>query len=53
MSPLTPKTITRLNPAVPLLWRDGTTVQAGTDGELRIIFNKRFGPQSRASRAQF
>jgi hypothetical protein len=23
------------------------------DGELRVIFNRRFGPQSRASRAQF
>lgn len=36
MSPLTPKTITRLDPAVPLLWRDGETLQIGIEGTLRI-----------------
>ncbi len=36
MPPLTPKTLTRLDPAVPLLWRDGRTIQFGDDGDLRI-----------------
>lgn len=36
MSPLTPKTITRIDPAVPLLWRDGETLQIGLEGTLRI-----------------
>lgn len=36
MSPLTPKTLTRLDPAVPLLWRDGETLQIGIEGSLRI-----------------
>lgn len=36
MSPLTPKTITRLDPAIPLLWRDGETLQIGIEGTLRI-----------------
>ena len=36
MSPQTPKTITRLDPAVPLLWRDGETLQIGIEGTLRI-----------------
>lgn len=36
MSPLTPKTTTRLDPAVPLLWRDGETLQIGIEGTLRI-----------------
>lgn len=36
MSPLTPKTITRLDPSVPLLWRDGETLQVGLEGTLRI-----------------
>lgn len=36
MSPLTPATTTRLDPAVPLLWRDGETLQIGIEGTLRI-----------------
>lgn len=36
MPPLTPKTITRLDPAVPLLWRDAETLQIGLEGTLRI-----------------
>lgn len=36
MSPLTPKTITRLDPGVPLLWRDAETLQIGIEGTLRI-----------------
>lgn len=36
MPPLTPKTLTRLDPAVPLLWRDGETLQIGLEGTLRI-----------------
>lgn len=36
MSPLTPKTITRLDPGVPLLWRDAETLQVGLEGTLRI-----------------
>lgn len=36
MSPLTPKTITRLDPGVPLLWRDADTLQVGIEGTLRI-----------------
>lgn len=36
MSPLTPPTTTRLDPAVPLLWRDGETLQIGIEGTLRI-----------------
>ncbi len=36
MSPLTPKTITRLDPGVPLLWRDAETLQVGIEGTLRI-----------------
>lgn len=36
MSPLTPKTITRLDPAAPLLWRDEKTLQLGVDGSVRI-----------------
>lgn len=34
--PLTPPTLTRLDPSRPLLWRDGTTLQLGDDGTLRI-----------------
>lgn len=34
--PLTPPTMTRLDPATPLLWRDGTTLQLGEDGDLRF-----------------
>jgi hypothetical protein len=36
MPPLSPKTITRLDPAVPVLWRDGETLQLGVDGEIRL-----------------
>lgn len=36
MPPLTPKTITRLNPAFPPLWRDGDTLQFGLDGAVRV-----------------
>lgn len=34
--PLSTPTITRLDPAVPLLWRDGDTLQVGVEGTLRI-----------------
>lgn len=34
--PLTPTTLTRLDPALPLLWRDGTTLQVGDDPAIRI-----------------
>lgn len=36
MPPLTPKVLTRLDPSVPLLWRDGETLQIGIEGTLRI-----------------
>lgn len=36
MSPLSPKTITRLDPGVPLLWRDSETLQLGVDGDVRL-----------------
>lgn len=36
MSPLTPKTITRLDPSAPLLWRDERTLQLGVEGNVRI-----------------
>ncbi len=36
MPPPTPKTITRLDPAVPLLWRDAQTLQFGIDGDTRV-----------------
>lgn len=36
MSPLTPKTITRIDPGIPLLWRDAETLQIGIEGTLRI-----------------
>lgn len=36
MPPLTSKTITRLDPALPLLWRDGETLQFGVDGDVRV-----------------
>ena len=36
MPPLSPKTITRLDPAAPLLWRDERTLQFGVDGQIRI-----------------
>lgn len=34
--PLTPSTLTRLDPSVPILWRDGRTLQLGADGTLRF-----------------
>lgn len=34
--PLTPPTLTRLNPSAPLLWRDERTLQIGDDEGLRI-----------------
>lgn len=34
--PLTPPTLTRLDPDVPLLWRDERTLQLGTDGDLQV-----------------
>lgn len=34
--PLSPTTLTRLDPAFPLLWRDGTTLQIGDDGGIRV-----------------
>lgn len=36
MSPLSPTTLTRLDPDVPLLWRDDTTLQLGVAGDVRI-----------------
>lgn len=36
MPPLTPRILTRLDPDVPLLWRDGETLQIGLEGTLRI-----------------
>jgi len=36
MSPLSPQTITRLDPGVPLLWRDSDTLQLGVDGDTRL-----------------
>lgn len=36
MSPLTPTTITRLDPRRPLLWRDGDTLQFGLEGEIHV-----------------
>ncbi len=36
MPPPSPKTITRLDPAAPLLWRDEHTLQLGVDGRVRI-----------------
>lgn len=36
MPPLSSKTITRLDPGVPLLWRDSDTVQLGVDGTVRV-----------------
>ena len=34
--PLSTQTLTRIDPAVPLLWRDGDTLQVGIEGTLRI-----------------
>lgn len=36
MAPLSPRTITRLDPTIPLLWRDEQTLQLGVDGDLQI-----------------
>ncbi len=36
MSPITPPTLTRLDPAYPLLWRDVDTVQFGMEDVVRI-----------------
>lgn len=36
MPPITPPTLTRLDPAYPLLWRDAETVQFGLDAVVRI-----------------
>ncbi|CAH0132190.1 hypothetical protein SRABI121_00796 [Microbacterium sp. Bi121] len=36
MSPTTPTTVTRIDPAQPLLWRDADTIQFGLDGTLRV-----------------
>ena len=35
MPPITPPTLTRLDPAYPLLWRDADTVQFGMEGVVR------------------
>ncbi len=34
--PLSPTILTRLDPAFPLLWRDGTTLQIGADPGIRV-----------------
>lgn len=34
--PLSPTTLTRLDPALPVLWRDGTTLQLGDDPAIRV-----------------
>ncbi len=34
--PLTPTTLTRLDPALPLVWRDATTLQVGDDPAIRV-----------------
>lgn len=36
MPPLSSQITTRIDPAVPLLWRDGDTLQIGIEGTLRI-----------------
>jgi hypothetical protein len=36
MSPMSPTTLTRLDPRYPLLWRDADTVQFGLEGVVRI-----------------
>ena len=36
MSPITPPTLTRLDPAYPLLWRDAETVQFGLDAIVQV-----------------
>lgn len=36
MSPMSPTTLTRLDPRYPLLWRDESTVQFGLEGIVRV-----------------
>src|SRR5690606_20907905 len=36
MSPITPPTLTRLDPAYPMLWRDERTVQFGLEDLIRV-----------------
>lgn len=36
MPPITPPTLTRIDPSHPMLWRDCDTVQFGMDGRLRV-----------------
>lgn len=40
MSPITPPTLTRLDPAYPLLWRDVETVQFGMEGLVRVTISE-------------
>lgn len=40
MSPLTPPTLTRIDPAYPLLWRDADTVQFGMEGKVRVAVSE-------------
>jgi len=40
MSPITPPTLTRLDPAYPLLWRDVDTVQFGMEGRVRVSLSE-------------
>lgn len=46
MPPMTPTTLTRIDPARPLLWRDADTVQFGLDGQpgeedqLRVLLDQ-------------
>jgi hypothetical protein len=36
MPPISPTTLTRIDPAHPLLWRDADTIQFGLDGSLHV-----------------
>lgn len=40
MPPLTPPTMTRLDPAYPLLWRDVDTVQFGLEGKVLVSLSE-------------
>lgn len=40
MPPITPPTLTRIDPAFPLLWRDTDTVQFGLDSALRVALSE-------------
>lgn len=40
MSPLTSRTITRLDPRYPMLWRDARTLQFGLDDALRVSLDE-------------